>query len=236
MIGSKVGIAILASCLYAAFSSAQTKPADPLARVDHLVYAVPDVAAAVESLYGRIGIRATAGGQHPGRGTRNALIALGPASYLEIIGPDAAQPKPDRPRWFGIDALSEPRLTTWAAKGSDLGQLVDRAGRQGVTLGTVAPGSRKQPDGMVLSWHYSDPRVVVSDGIVPFFIDWGKTPHPATSAARGASLIDLRAEHPEPEQAQKALTVLGLNLQVRKGPAPALIATLATPRGRIELR
>jgi hypothetical protein len=164
------------------------------------------------------------------------LIALGPSSYLEIIGPDAAQPKPDRPRWFGIDSLAEPRLTTWAAKGSDLGQFVEKAGSHGVTLGTVAPGSRKQPDGSVLNWHYTDPRVVISDGIVPFFIDWGKTPHPANGAAQGVSLVDLRAEHPSPERAAKALTQLGLDLQVRKGPTPALIATLVTPRGRIELR
>lgn len=236
MVGYKIAIAGVVAGMCVVFASAQTGSSPLLARVDHLVYAAPDVKAAVESLYERIGIRASPGGQHPGRGTRNALIALGPSSYLEIIGPDEGQPKPDRPRWFGIDALSEPRLTTWAAKGSNLGQLVDGAGRQGVTLGAAAPGSRKQPDGTVLNWHYTDPRVVVSDGIVPFFIDWGKTPHPATSAARGASLVDLRAEHPEPEQAQKTLTLLGLDLQLQKGPVPALIATLATPRGRIELR
>src|SRR5687768_9580330 len=91
-----------------------------LARVDHLVYATPDVDATVEALAALTGVRATAGGPHPGRGTRNALLALGPRAYLEVVGPDPGQPAPPRPRWFGIDALAKPRLVTWAATAGDL--------------------------------------------------------------------------------------------------------------------
>lgn len=206
-----------------------------LAVVDHLVYATPDVQQGVERVERLLGVRATPGGQHPGRGTRNALLSLGPGRYLEIIGPDPEQPSPVQARPFGIDDLKEPRLVTWAAKGQQLEQLASDAGRRGVTLGEVISGSRRRADGVLLSWRYTDPRTIVADGIVPFFIDWGSTPHPASTATPGASLIALRAEHPDAKQIQRTLSRLGLNLRVEPGPRSALIATISTPRGRVEL-
>jgi glyoxalase-like protein len=207
-----------------------------LARVDHLVFGTPDLNAGIEQLEKLLGVRATPGGQHPGRGTRNALIALGPASYLEIIGPDLQQSKPVSPRPFGIDDLKAPKLVAWAAKGEGLEQLIVEAGDRGVKLGEVLSGSRQRPDGIVLSWRFTDPSTLLADGIVPFFIDWGTTPHPATTAVRGVSLIGLRAEHPDVEHVKKMLDQLGLLLSVRTGPSPALIATVSCPRGLVELR
>jgi hypothetical protein len=223
--------------LLAATGTAQTKTAtNLLAAVDHLVYATPDLNASIDALEKRLGVRAAPGGQHPGRGTRNALIALSPTSYIEIIGPDPEQPKPDQPRQFGIDTLTEARLVTWAAKSNDLERTATLAGSHAVKLGEVLPGSRRRPDGVLLNWRYTNPRVVVADGIVPFFIDWGATPHPAQTAASGASLLDLAGEHPDAERVQQMLTGLGLRLQVKKGPSPALTAIISSPRGRIELR
>ena len=214
----------------------QTVPTPLVATVDHLVYATPDLQTGVERVERLLGVLASPGGQHPGRGTRNALLSLGPGAYLEIIGPDPDQPPPAQPRPFGIDALKEPRLVTWAAKGTDLEQLSSNAQSRGVRLGDVTSGSRRRGDGVMLSWRYTDPRTVVADGVVPFFIDWGKTPHPATTATEGASLVTLRAEHPDAERVQRMLTGLGLDLQVQSGSRPALIATISSPRGRVEVR
>ncbi len=106
-----------------------------LARLDHLVYAAPELEAAVDALEARIGVRAAAGGRHPSEGTRNFLMALGSASYLEIVGPDTEAPAPHRPRWFGIDTLTAPRLVAWAARAEGLEGVVARAAAAGVTLG-----------------------------------------------------------------------------------------------------
>src|SRR6476620_8681534 len=121
---------LTSAALYAIVMSVNSHAQSPdpqglLGAIDHLVYATPDLSAGVERIEALLGVRATPGGQHPGEGTRNALIALGPTSYLEILAPDPEQPKPDRSRRFGIDTLSGPRLVTWAAKGRNLTQTVD---------------------------------------------------------------------------------------------------------------
>ncbi len=100
------------------------QPSTPplLTRLDHLVYATPDLSLGIDTIEKLLGVRATPGGQHPGLGTRNALVALGPSSYLEIIGPDPEQPKPAGRRRFGIDELKAPRIVGWVAKGTELGE------------------------------------------------------------------------------------------------------------------
>lgn len=207
-----------------------------LSKVDHLVFGTSDLATGIETIERLVGIRASPGGQHHGEGTRNALISLGPTVYLEILAPDPEQPKPQRPRWLGIDDLTNPRLVAWAAKGDDLAQLAGTASAKGIRLGAVASGSRQNPQGVRLSWQFTNPHMRLAEGIVPFFIDWGPTPHPARTAAPGALLTDLRAEHPDGGNVEQTLRQLGLDLPVKIGPKATLIATILGPRGRVELR
>jgi hypothetical protein len=223
-------IAVLTFVMLGAIGQAQP------ANIDHLVYATPDLQRGVDAIEKQLGVKATPGGQHPGLGTRNALVALGPTSYLEIIGPDPEQPRPSGPRRFGIDDLTAPRIVRWVVKSSQLATVKAKADTAGITLGALASGSRKRPDGVVLSWRYTDPARVVADGLVPFFIDWGTSPHPALTATKGATLVQLRAEHPDAPRVQKMLDQLGLELRVSQASAPAIIATIDSPRGRVELR
>jgi hypothetical protein len=215
---------------------AQQSSSTLLGRIDHLVYATPDLQLGIDAIEKQLGVKATAGGQHPGLGTRNALVALGTTSYLEIIGPDPEQPKPSGPRRFGIDDLKTPRMVRWVVKSNELPAVAEKAAKSGVTLGPIASGSRRRPDGVVLAWRYTDPAVVVADGLVPFFIDWGTSPHPALTAAKGARLTQLRAEHPDAPRVQTMLDALGLDLKVSQASAPAIIATIDSPLGRVQLR
>jgi glyoxalase-like protein len=214
----------------------QEASAKLISRVDHLVYATPDLDHGVEEIEKLLGVRATPGGHHPGRGTRNALLALGPTTYLEIIAPDPEQPTPQEPRPFGLDGLKESRLVAWFVAARNLDQLRAEAIRKGVPLGEVKSGSRWRPDRVQLLWQFTDPSTPVADGIVPFFIDWLNSLHPALSAPKGATLVSLRAEHPDVRGVRSMLRHLGLDLPIKRGPSPALIAVIEGPRGRVELR
>ena len=104
--------------------------------IDHLVYAAPDLAAAVADVEERFGVRAQAGGQHIGLGTHNALLALGAKTYLEIIAPDPGQPAPSVPRPFGVGGLRHGGLVSWALAYGDIDAAVARARAAAMTQAT----------------------------------------------------------------------------------------------------
>jgi hypothetical protein len=207
-----------------------------LDRIDHLVYATPDLDSGVGEIERLLGMRASAGGTHPNWGTRNALLTLGQRCYLEIIAPDPAQAPPSNGRPFALDNLRSARLIAWAANSRRLDADRDLAVMRGFPLGPVLSGDRMRADGTRLSWELTDLRSVVYDGVVPFLINWGDSPHPASSATRGATLRLLRAEHPAAAAVGPRLADIGLPLDVQHGPSPALIAMIDCPKGRVEIR
>lgn len=204
--------------------------------VDHLVYATPDLDRGMSDIETLTGIAPTLGGQHPGRGTRNALIALGGDAYLEIVAPDPDQPTPARTRWLGVDSLTTSRITTWAVRSANLFDIRWRAVEKGVPLGEVRSASRQRADGVRLSWSLTDPDPLVADGVIPFLIDWGDSPHPSRSAPQGATLVDLRIEHPDAAGVRRMLRALSLDVVVVAAESAAVVAVIEGRRGRVELR
>jgi hypothetical protein len=202
--------------------------------IDHLVYAVPDLPAAVAGVEERFGIRAQAGGKHIGLGTHNALVALGPRTYLEIIAPDPGQPEPSTPRPFGIDGVGHGRLVSWALACDDIDAAVATARSHGYDLGDVVDGKRIEPTGTVLRWRLTTGGM--AGGLAPFLISWGETEHPARSAPRGLALEAFHIEHPDPPLLAPLLTALGVDVEIKPAAAAALVARLSGPDGSTELR
>lgn len=204
------------------------------APLDHLVYATPDLEATCRDLEIRLGVRASPGGQHPGRGTHNALISIGPKAYLEIIAPDPLQPE-IRPVWFGIDQLTAPKFITWAVRVEGLETFVKEISPN-ANVGAVRSGSRTTPEGTTLSWQLTEPQLVQGVGLVPFLIEWNSREHPADSAVNGPRLVQLRIEHQEPDLIRKQLNWVRLEVAIEQGPSPALVAIFDAGNDLIELR
>lgn len=203
-------------------------------RIDHVLLGADDLDEGREWVADRLGIETTPGGRHAAWGTHNALASLGPDTYLEVIAPD---PDADGASILGLGALGEPRLVAFAVAADDLDAVAAAVGATGVHLGEVLDGSRETPDGGTLRWRITDPAADRLDGVVPFAIDWGETPHPAGALPdAGIRLVELVVEHPRPFEARRVLQAMGLDLLVRGGDTPRLEATFRTGDGDVTLR
>ena len=214
------------------------RPKDPIvnrgarleAAIDHIVYATPDLDATVATIVDTWGVRPTVGGSHDGLGTRNALLALGAGSYLEIVGPDPAQPDPPGARPFGVDDLEGPRVVTWAARVPDIDLWVGWARTRGFDPGDAVSMQRTTPSGDVLRWRLTFP--LPGDGVVPFLIEWpGQTP--AATSATGCALMSLELGHDDPAIAGR-IAEHALAIDVAPGP-PMITATILTPNGVVAI-
>lgn len=206
------------------------------AHVDHLVLAGGDLKAGIEMFHERLGVRPIMGGRHANWGTWNAVVALGPRTYLELIAPDPDLEFPADRRPALFNGQGDFRLTGWLAAVERPDRVRRDLLERGVDTGRILQGARSLPDGGVLEWSLSDPMVRLLDGVIPLLIDWGQSPHPAESAPSGCRLTGLSLRHPDFERANVMLELMGLPPVVIDGASPALQATLATPRGDVVLQ
>jgi len=202
--------------------------------IDHLIYAHPDLDAAVATLHRRFGVEASGGGKHPGRGTHNKLLALGPRTYLELIAPDPSQPAPATPRPYGVEGITKGGLVGWVIAVEDIEAARAHACSHGFDPGLVKEGHREDATGRLLHWWATANAQVA--GLMPFLISWGDTRHPAGDAPVGLSLSSMSVEHPRPTEIRAALAAMGADVEVRRAPRRALVARIVGPHGDGELR
>lgn len=202
---------------------------------DHLVFAGPDLEIGIAYFEKLLGVLAVRGGSHPGLGTRNAYIGLGPSSYLEIIAPDPEQPRFNGVRPFNIDRLCDVQLITWVARQDNLSEFVKKASSEGIDLGVVVPVSRLMPNGEALNWTLTFKPTMELYRLIPFFIDWGTTPHPSKNCPAGVLIKSLVLTDPRPADLRRKLECLGLSTAVIEGASSSISVVIDSPNGEIEL-
>lgn len=213
------------------------------ANLDHLIITVPELEAGVAEFERLTGVKAVAGGRHPGRGTANYLIGLTPAgwpegahTYLEILGPDPQQEAP-ADGTLPLDAHLAQGLTlqTWAIHPHAFLAKVAGANTEGIDFGEVRDMSRETAEGELFEWRLTSRSPLPSKGTQPFLIDWGESTHPAEAALPSVELLEFSIESPDAEESRRALDVLGAgDTQVVEGTEHRLHARLRGPGGVLE--
>jgi hypothetical protein len=164
--------------------------------IDHLVIACTDPDAAAGALESQLGLVASGGGRHAGRGTWNRIVWLADGSYLELIGvddPDLARQSPVGSA--ALRALDEHGggLATYALRADDLETTVASVQANGSSMGPPMYGSRTRDDGELVEWWTAFPDADLGAAELPFLIQ-----HAPTGAEWGPSAIAERATFSHP--------------------------------------
>jgi catechol 2,3-dioxygenase-like lactoylglutathione lyase family enzyme len=204
--------------------------------LDHILLGCDDLDRGIAFVEEHTGVRAVFGGVHPGAGTQNALLSLGENRYLEIIAPDPKQPA-------GADIRNlrrlddEPALVGWAAHHPDLDAFAARLKNQGFEIEGPLPGSRKRPDGRVLTWKVMRLKDD-STQLLPFFIEWSADSiHPSVDSPHGCELFRFEAFAPDADAraVYAQVQALGLDLPLAPGKKSFLAATIIGLKGELRV-
>ncbi len=209
-------------------------------QLDHLTVLAPTLSEGVAHVRACLGVDMPTGGAHPEMGTHNRLLRLGDDVFLEVIAIDPDAHPPGRPRWFGLDDISEirsawdsgQRLRGWVARTDDLAAVEAHYGRFLGQRTQVSRGDR--------SWHFLVPPdgSRPGAGVAPSVMDWGARGTPApTMPDLGVRLTSFAVEHPDPARVAELYRYLGVARAptVCQGEELRYRAVLATPAGPKEL-
>jgi hypothetical protein len=136
-------------------------------RLDHVVYAVPDLDEAAVRFIEEFALDSTPGGRHERWGTANRIVPLGD-QYVELVAAvdEAAAARTGFGRGVLERASGGGGWFTLAAVADDLDAVAARLGLE------IGSGSRTRPDGETLRWRSAgldDPR---REPWMPFFLAW----------------------------------------------------------------
>jgi hypothetical protein len=203
------------------------QPGAPRVAVDHLILSIDRLDRGIEEFTRLTGVAPQRGGQHPGRGTENALVSLGDGHYLEILAPISLDSTGEAARFTRLTPAG------WALHSSDLAATVAQLRKASIAVVGPTAGSRRKPDGTLLQWQTAN---AMGTGLelAPFFIAWdaGST-HPSSSSPSGCRLVSLELLEPESLQLEQFFAAVGYQATIRKQGPRGMRLTLDCPKGRV---
>lgn len=204
--------------------------------LDHIVYAVSDLAQACGQIEKLLGVKPVFGGYHRTQGTKNALIGLNQGMYLELLAIDETNKDITLPRWMGVDLLTKSQITRWAIKSTDLNHDAVVLQQANPEMGERSGGSRKTADGSFLAWSLCMPLASPEVEILPFIIDWSTAEsHPSDQLSIQCRLVELYAKHPDPQLVEPTLEKLNVSLRIERSETISLKAKIECPKGIVVL-
>ena len=227
-------LSLLVLAYGAAAQAAPPEPRAAAAHVDHLILGARDLDEGIRLFEERTGVRPKVGGEHPGRGTRNALVSLGASLYIEILAPQVNAP--DSGMVAELRQRTDLTPYGWAVFVPDVEAARTRLADAGFGLSEIFPGSRARPDGRLLEWKTFEIEKPPIAGL-PFFIRWGDgTTHPSQDSPGGCRLEHLRAVTPDLDGLRRVFSAIALDVTAEKGAKAGLDIVLRCPKGTVELR
>jgi len=209
--------------------------------LDHVVYGVPDLKQAIQLFQEKAGISPVIAGKHPHLGTHNAVLSLGNLQYLEFIALDPEAPKMERklPSWCAaLLGLSKPKIMTWVVQTNMIEKAVEELNALGnFQINPPEAFSRVKADGTKISMKLAfkkDPPPPC-DGLIPFLIDWGQSPHPSKSVECKCQIKEWYGCHPDADKISVILKKVGIDFLIKKASIPSMHLVLKTPRGDVEI-
>ncbi|HVG09695.1 MAG TPA: VOC family protein [Thermoanaerobaculia bacterium] len=199
--------------------------------IDHVIVGIADLEEGIRRFAELTGVTAEHGGQHPGRGTQNALLSIGHPTYLEIIAPVAGPP----PGMEELSGLKELAPIGWAIGTRNLDATKARLEAAGFKVSPPRAGSRVRPDGQRLEWRTAG--IDIPGGLTPFLIEWGAgTAQPSTTSPKGCTLESMEIDTPQAGRLGKLVEELRLDATVREAAIEEMALTLTCPAGRVTLK
>jgi hypothetical protein len=156
-------------------------------RLDHLVHVVQDREAAAEAARTALGLHVITGGEHPRWGTHNALAYFEDLSYIEFIA--VRDPAVAEGSDFGAPILrfgaEGDGVGTVALRTTQIAEDVARLRARGIAIASPTEGSRRLPDGGLLTW-----RLALAPWPLPFLIEWGADDESRLADLRGRGALN----------------------------------------------